>query len=503
MPSTRDSLPLEESDINKKNRDILEEACVLFVSLVEHAALNRWYHLSRWVNVPLIENQSSPSMSWLRQCVKENLIAKIRQTFVILNADNSPIAPGKAMLPLAKSETGVQILWDLYESLKNQREFLPRREEATGWCDTIKSWAAVYQDEPMVSFREGRDGAKLALNVEEFLEKQKGGRIEHLQDLMQGNISAIDWLNQFYGFLKNSGFDNEIQNRRIILGQSGRFHRLKELYRDNGIDEELKDIAELPGWSIRSRLRDTQLYSLKDEIDTDNWNNKKVTGTLTLEWLQSQSINNPNDNFKIASARLFAWMVRQNKKDYWERLQDVPVSTEDGKFHRSLSSTFLTNDPALAPIRAWPEDLQQFSELFPPEHILANSFFEAMPDTDLWQLLCEQNFIRRNMIWNLNNQSNLKNFSPEIYENEDDGSDHESEEVFSAVRVVAWEVIMDRARDSRDSAYLLWRFLTEYFIKLYNDKAGLKEKSVTPVDCVRKFITYYHMAAWLAEGSSK
>ena len=76
VPSTRDSLPLEESDVNKKNRDVLEEACVLFVSLVKHAASNRWYNLSRWVNVPLIENQSSPNMSWLRQCIRENLIEK-------------------------------------------------------------------------------------------------------------------------------------------------------------------------------------------------------------------------------------------------------------------------------------------------------------------------------------------------------------------------------------------------------------------------------------------
>ena len=507
VPSTRDSLPLEESDVNKKNRDILEEACVLFVSLVEHAASNKWYHLSRWVNVPLIENQSSPSMSWLRKCVRENLIEKIRQTPVILNADNNPIVPKKAKLPLAESETSVQILWDLYESLKSQCEFLPRREEVIGWCNVVKSWADVYQGEPRSLFTEARDGQKLALSIEGFLEKQESGRIEHLQNSLRENVSAIDWLNQFYGFLKNNGFDNEIQNRRIILDQSGRFHRLKELYRDNGIDKELKDISELSGWSIRSRLRDIRLCSLKDEIDTDNWNNKKVAGTL-IGRLQDQIINNPNDNFKIANTRLFAWIVRQNQKDYWEHLQDVPVSTEDGKSHRSLSRAFPINDPALAPIRAWSEDLQQFSELFPPERILTDSFFETMPDLDLWQALCEQNFIRRNMIWNWNNQSNLRNFSPEIYEDEDDGGDHESEDTFSAVGILVWEAIMDKVRNSRDSAYFLWRFLTEYFIKSYN--AGLEKKSVQCKFC-RKIHEYYpsiwlkavRSNKWIRDGDSR
>ncbi len=116
-----------------------------------------------------------------------------------------------------------------------------------------------------------------------------------------------------------------------------------------------------------------------------------------------------------------------------------------------------------------------------------------MPDTDLWQLLCEQNFIRRNMIRSWNNQSNLKNFSPEIYENEDDGGDHESEKPFSATGVVAWEAIMDKVRNSPDSAYLLWRFLTEYFIKSYN--AGLEEKSVQCKFC-RKTHEYYP-SIWL------
>ena len=59
VPSTRDNLPLEESDENKDNRDIIEKACALFVSLVEHAASNKWYHLPRWVKVPPIENQNS------------------------------------------------------------------------------------------------------------------------------------------------------------------------------------------------------------------------------------------------------------------------------------------------------------------------------------------------------------------------------------------------------------------------------------------------------------
>ena len=69
LGESNDDVPLGESDddVNAKNRVVIEEACALFVDLVEHAAENGWYHIPRWVKMPAIKNQSDSSIEWLRR----------------------------------------------------------------------------------------------------------------------------------------------------------------------------------------------------------------------------------------------------------------------------------------------------------------------------------------------------------------------------------------------------------------------------------------------------
>ena len=236
---------------NIENQAIIEEACTLLVHLLQFSASKGWYHVHRWAEIPVIQNKDWLNTEWIKTCIKGNLIAQIRQTPAVLNADDNPIAPRQAKIPLAKSEVSVQILWDLFGALMVERKFLPRREEAIGWCDVIKSWSDVYQGEPIALFNEGRNGPKLVSDLEKFLERHGGNRIESLQNLLQEDVSAGDWLNQLYDFLNGNGFGNEIHSRRFVLDQSGGFNQLSKLYRDIGIDEELKEIAELFGWHIR------------------------------------------------------------------------------------------------------------------------------------------------------------------------------------------------------------------------------------------------------------
>ena len=205
---------------------------------------------------------------------------KIRQTSVILNADNNPIAPREAILPLAKSEASVQILWDLYESLKSQREFLPRREEATEWCNAVKSWADVYEGEPMSLFSEARDGQKLASSIQAITRKNnKYGTIKDLQNLLRDGISPVEWLNQLHDFFSENGLREAVREHYIVVDQSGFLDRLSALHRDPGIDKELKEIAETLDWSIRQELRDIRLTSLSKEEGRGDMAQDEVVNT--------------------------------------------------------------------------------------------------------------------------------------------------------------------------------------------------------------------------------
>ena len=79
-------------------------------------------------------------------------------------------------------------------------------------------------------------------------------------------------------------------------------------------------------------------------------------------------------------------------------LWDVPVFTKDGEPHHSLRNTIHNGETLLAPIRSWPEDLQECKNIFPPNRILADAFFKEVNDSKVWKHLEKEGFVRRNMI---------------------------------------------------------------------------------------------------------
>ena len=134
---------------------------------------------------------------------------------------------------------------------------------------------------------------------------------------------------------------------------------MSNLYRDQGISEELKDIAKLLEWEVRQELRDVKLSSLKDKIGKGDMKNEDVVKKL-MEELQEHAERNPDDNFAEASVGIFSWIVGEKN---WDRLRGFPVFAEDGNSDKRkviyLRDATEQDDILLAPISAWPEDLQQ------------------------------------------------------------------------------------------------------------------------------------------------
>ena len=482
-----------EDEANCHNQTVIKEACGLLVHLLQFASLRGWYHLHRWVEVLAIQGKDWLNEEWLRLCLEKNLIEKICQTPLVLNVDDNAIDPGKARFPLAKGEANVLALWDLLESMKGLRKILPRREEAAGWCNAIKSWRDVHQEEPTFLLSGIADGVELASSIETNTRKDDNyGKIEDLQDLLREDVSAVEWLNQLHCFLNKSGLREAVREHYIVIDQSGFLDKLSALHRDPGIDKELKEIAETLGWSIRQKLRDIQLTSLSEEEGHGDMAQDEVVETLRQK-LRDRADKNPDEGFKKASKRLFAWIVNTEK---WDRLQGFPMFTDDSKSNDSpviyLPSAH-TNRPPLAPIRAWTENLKPFSDLFPTERILADAFFEVVLEPDAWKELDNRHLIKSERIIIDDESDDFKLFSPEVYEDEDDKKVHEANTPFPITDVLEWNEIMRNARGNQDNSYLFWRFLTEYIIK--KDSLGLEEKSVKCTSC-DKYHKYYP-AAWL------
>ena len=281
---------------NNTNQAVVEEACTLLARLLRHSASAAWHHTHRWVEIPTIQGNDWVDAEWLKKCVRNKLMTTIYKTPVVLNEAGNPISMREAILPVAESDEGVEALWDLLEVWKEYPEKLPRRVEATGWCKTIKNWANILGKET-TEYRAGIDGSQLASQMVEKTKNSQGrGNLTSLQELLRADVSGVEWLNQLYGFLRDNEFNHVISALPFIPDQEGWFHSLSQLYRDPGIDNVLKEIAQLLEWRIRTELRDLRLPSLGQEDGPGYMKSDEVVSTL-LGKLANRANENPDAAF--------------------------------------------------------------------------------------------------------------------------------------------------------------------------------------------------------------
>ena len=407
-----------------------------------------------------------------------------------INEAGEAIPPDNLKIPLANTDEGVVALWDLLDGWQGAIEGLPRRDEAAGWSDATKSWASIL-GESVSSFNEVTDGRKLAAQVQKMSHDPTANltthRISRLN--LKDDVEAIAWLDRLIAFLNNNGLSDAVSEYRIVPSQESFLRTLPKLHRDCGIHEELKNVASLLDWRIRPELRDDRVTSLEDDSGAGDWDNDYVVGEL-VKRLQERAEKGPDDKFGQASVGLFAWIVGQ--KDY-DRLRGFPA------FAKELGSDKPTviylprppqdSDCPLAPVQAWPKDLRQFSDIFPPTRILADAFYEEVPDLDAWQTLAEKSLVRTSVV--MTNEVNIDRFYPD-HPLSGDNVNHRTDNLVTVTDIVSRGAIMDRVRDSRDRARLFWRFLTEWLAKEANESLVIKEDK-----CECGETHHYYPSAWL------
>ena len=480
-----------ESNANEGNQAVLAEACDLLVGMLQFAADSGWSNAYRLAEIPNLQPQKWLGEVKFRDFLKESLIARIRQTPAVRNEAGNAIPPKESEIPLADTPAGVVGLWDLLVEWQEDGDIWPRRDEAAGWCDAVKSWAKLSQCEPL-TFEETIDGRKLASIVDSVSHDPQADprthRVSLLADSLKGNQPAIAWLDRLIGFLRANGQGDAVSEHHIVPSQEGFLRALPNLHRDAGISEELKAVAGLLEWRIKPQLRDTRITSLEKEPGAGDWDNDYIIGEL-IKKLRERADKNPDAAFAEASVRLFSWIA---ERENWELLRGFPVFAR-GDASRpttviSLQRNDQTVDRPLAPVQVWPADLRPFADLFPPGRILADDFFKSSPETEVWQRLAEQNFVRKEVV--LSNDVHFGKFYPDHPLRE--GVEHSTVAPVSITDLWRRADIMERVRDSQARARLFWRFLTEWLSP--KDIGGLEIKEA---QCLCGEEHRYYAAAWI------
>ena len=465
LPANRDGVQFN------KNRPIFEEACNLLVNLIKHAARECWGHVHHWAKIPYTQSLSGQMGSDWEECI-ENLIERIRLTPAVHTLSGESRSPLSSVLPGTETESdeNVVALWDLLKDWQEYREKLPRRGEAVGWYNAIKSWE--------VCEHEAFDGAQLAQRVQDC------SHLKVLQDMLQEGVCAAKWLDRFYNFLKKDElFNNVTPVYSFVPNQVGEFRKLSSLLRDNCIDEELKEISKIFGENIRENLRYTPLASLENVDDGKDLDNEDIVGDLINDLK-----NNANENlhsyeeFREASVRLFAWIVR-NKQ--YARLPGFTVFAKDANSANSEKPTIIRlshpkpdDDPdmelPLAPIQAWNNDLQNYKKLFPRRFIMHKAFYDAVPEEDIWQTLDKEKIVRKDVIIRYRDKVSFEAYQPRDPLTKEVEHESKKEITVSDIAFLTKKDsgIIDTIRKSQPLTYKFWCFLTEWLV--VHDSKGLE-----------------------------
>ena len=496
----RDGVYLGQADNNETNRvnqQLVEAAFALHIELIRFAANGGYVDAAALAVVPPIEKKDWLNDDWLRHAVQGKLIEPIRGTPCVMTDRDGPLAPKNAVLPYANDEQQVLELRRLLAGVKGISMLLPSSSEAGSWCDAVGSWASINGN--LAVFGEAWDGRRFAeyINSETRDSDENCGTLDNLRALLVDEEDAVSWLDRVCGFLLSNGFSDTLSTLNLVLNQAGFLDRLPNLCRDCGIDDELKQIADdLLGLKLREKLRDVRITSLREERGAGDQGNTEV-GRRILEKLRVRTRDGAVEAEKPreASVRLLAWMVLNGRID---DVEHFPVWSEAHHDEEPEIIWFERNrtegvELPLAPIRTWPAELRDFADLFPRGRILADRYFDRLPELDHWKRIEDIGLLKTDVIIRRQENLDFEELPPEVPLPEGDHRSKCQVEVVDVTYFVKDRIgIMSRVPDSPKRAVLLWRFLTEYMIPI--DRNSLGEVAA---ECECGETHTYYGAAWL------
>ena len=483
-------------ETNQVNQQLIEAALALHVKLIRFAATNGYAHSAILAAVPPVKAQTWQNADWLKQAIQDKLIEPIRQTPSVVPAQGEALAPRNAVLPYAEETRQVLELRRLLEGMTHTSPSLPSRAEAEVWSKAVTSWMSITSN-----IGEAWDGCKLAEYVAKKARAPNGdGGLEHLRALLVDQDGAVGWLNELCGFLWRNDLTEALRTLNLVLDQAGSLSTLPNLYRDVGIDEELKQIADdLLDIGLRAELRDTRITSLSEEEGKGDYSNAPIVERILNELrkqVQREETGGVEESAREASNRLLAWMVRN---DHIDKIDHFPVWSEA---HDEVEPEviWLGHTPMedgelpLAPVGAWSSDLQEFADLFPRSRMLAGSYFDCLPKIEQWERLERNHLVRTDVVVRRQQSHKFQDSPPDeaLTEEEEHLSGSTIDMVDVAYFVKERIGVMARVPDSPRRAALLWRFLTEYMIPKDTDSVKVAE-----ADCECGQSHSYYGAAWL------
>jgi hypothetical protein len=183
---------------------------------------------------------------------------------------------------------------------------------------------------------------------------------------------AINWLHEFVIFLVKGSLGSMLNDNKLLPNQLGEMKKKTELYLDNEIDSDLKEICEGLTKSLKVNLLDKGIFLEMENRSISNEDVAKTISEKAIEIYQEDHGHNRSQETKNHFEKLLKWMVNHGEavsrnlfKDLYERRGLVLRTDEENIQAIEFKESILNNPNGYSE-----EDIMKFITI-PKEDIVA------------------------------------------------------------------------------------------------------------------------------------
>src|SRR6266446_1136936 len=380
--------------LNEKNRALLHEALQNVPAAIGFAYRDNWvgrHFLARLRAPSSSASSGEEDLAWWKERLTEVASAVAIMPLVGSRGRLGPALGEDAewtadfILPQLNSssvrgEVSFERVWPLFNSL----EILDPPESVTSedWTIIAKDWAELGLDLSLVALED------LAQRL-----------IETADTLSELPITGdkIAWLAAFLDVVGECWIKRESEHAAALDGllpdQLGKLHSRKDLRRDIGISEALKDIAETLGINIRSQLLETKLADSADGTGLQYLSGileiilpetlgeadliERCVSLLNQKLIEDREA--PDDvGLLNGGCRFLSYLWNTAGVSAGVVAKRCPFIASDGMVTRWSSTRMM-----MAPVAFWHPEARPFSGAYPPPRILSPIYSGGAQDLNV------------------------------------------------------------------------------------------------------------------------
>ena len=393
----RDGIAMDEPD-----RCLVSAAMDAFPTLIQHAVKSGWRDAHKLAHLAIPERSLSGEsengeLEWWKGVVSKIARATAAKPIIDTKAGLLPALPDDGqhvsfLVSATDKNSQDQIDYDAIYGLASRVTDiqLPAKRVAQDWDEIARQWDKMGL--PVVR-----------LGLKELTGKVKKNR-QAITDLPIRD-NPFKWLADL--FLLTAELPESVNVRPLVADlipdQHSKLRSLNDLRIDDGVSDEIKDIADAVGIDLRSELLHNDLIKTLDKPGYESAKDRELLGE---PYSEPEAIDNifakldarltdDNKDFNKetdlpalhASARLAIYLVGKDK-DNVQRLRQCPLLTANDTVVRLAN-----NLQILAPVKHWPSSAQPYDSLYAKNRVLSSRYFD---DNELRAVL--QPLIRANLV---------------------------------------------------------------------------------------------------------